>query len=101
MNQALVVLIITTIMMMIMAEHMNSFTAAIQVTLAKQGSIKSGNNSNPTRSECLGAVRSTGIALQFIAACILLYPHDFKKSEGGTLERSDSSVGVDPLTHKR
>ena len=68
MNRSLVVLIIITIPMMLIAEHMNSFTAATQVTLAKQGSIKSGDNSNPTRSECVGAVgATTGIALTFIA----------------------------------
>jgi hypothetical protein len=45
----------------------------------------------------------TGISLTFIAACILLYHHDFKKGEGGTLviNNPDSSEGVEPFGHKK
>ena len=93
MDRALVVPIIAAILLILVTQHVNSFT----VVLAK--SLKS--NENPTLSECKGKIGSP-IALTFLSACLLLYPHDFKKGEGGTLAPIDSSSGgVDPFTHKK
>ena len=107
MNRALVIPIVAVILLILIAQRVNSnnnsFTGAnTQVALAKTGaSIKS--IENPTRSECGSKVGLTGISLTFIAACILLYPHDFKKGEGGTLviNNPDSSEGVEPFGHKK
>lgn len=84
----------------------NSFTGAnTQMALAKIGaSIRSSDTiENPNRSECGSKVGHTGISLTFIAACILLYPHDLKEGEGGTLviNKPDSSEGVEPFGSKK
>jgi hypothetical protein len=104
MNRALVVPIIAAILLILIAQYVISF-AVTQVALAKtDGGIKSTNsNEQPTRGDCLGAVGKTGISILFISTCILLYPHDFKKAEGGTLELSDSdsAEGVKPFGQKK
>jgi hypothetical protein len=95
MDRALVVPIIAAILLiLVVTQHVNSFT----VVLAK--SLKS--SENPTLSECKGKI-GKAIAITFLSACLLLYPHDLKKGEGGTLAPidSDSSGGVDPFTHKK
>jgi hypothetical protein len=93
MDQALAVPIIAGILLILMAQLLNSSI----VVLAK--GFKS--SENPTLSEC-GQVAKGGhpIALTFIAACILLYPHHFKKGGGDTLVPipSDSTEGVEPFT---
>jgi hypothetical protein len=75
------------------------------MALAKTNArIKSSDTiENPTRSESGSKVGHTGISLTFIAACILLYPHDFKEGEGGTLviNKPYSSEGVEPLGSKK
>jgi hypothetical protein len=109
MKRAFVVPIVTIILSMLVAEHANSYNSVTpsntQVALAKtSGSVKSSDSiKNPTRSECEAAARiSVGIALSFVAACILLYPHDFKKGEGGTLVivTPDSTEGLKPFGNK-
>jgi hypothetical protein len=94
MDKALVVPMIASILLILIAQQLNSFTAV----LAK--GLKS--SENPTLSECGQLAKGQHeIAQTFIAACILLYPHHFKKGEGGTLvliDSSDSSGGVDPFT---
>lgn len=106
MNRALVVPIIAIILPMLVAAHVNSDNdvtpANTQVALAKTaGSVKSSNPS-PTLSECSGMIGKP-IALTFVAACLLLYPHDFKKGEGGTLviDTHDSTEGLKPFGNKK
>jgi hypothetical protein len=110
MNRALVIPIVAVILLILIAQRVNSnnnsFTGAnTQVALAKTGASINSSDSieNPTRSECGSKVGHTGISLTFIAACILLYPNDFKKGEGGTLviNNPDSSEGVEPFGHKK
>jgi hypothetical protein len=93
MDQALAVPIIAGILLILIAQHLNSFT----VVLAK--GFKSSENA--TLSECGQVAKGAHpIALTFIAACILLYPHHFKKGEGDTLVPipSDSTEGAEPFT---
>jgi len=97
MKQALAVSMIAVVLLILMTQHVNSFTAA----LAK--SVKS--SEKPTFSDCRAAVGmpSTGISITLVAACLSFYPNDFKKGEGGTLDTvsSDSSGGVDPFKKSR
>jgi hypothetical protein len=109
MNRALMIPIVAVILLILIAQRVNSnnnsFTGAnTQMALANIGaSIRSSDTiENPTRSECGSKVGHTGISLTFIAACILLYPHDFKEGEGGTLviNKPDSSEGIEPFGSK-
>jgi hypothetical protein len=106
MKRAFVVPIVAIILSMLIAEHANSYDSVTpsntQVALAKtSGSVKSSNPS-PTLSECSGMIGKP-IALTFVAACLLLYPHDFKKGEGGTLviDTHDSTEGLKPFGNKK